>query len=129
MEVKRHEANPEHGRPCILTLTGEPGQLAVHVDREDRSLWLFATGPRGGDRGRWVCPVTRAGAMALWTQDPGVGFYGAEHHLRIRDGELWLFRSVHDQRTWFRMQLTPEAREMLLLCLREWAHVAQGAPA
>jgi hypothetical protein len=127
VEVERFDVNekPDSGRPRIVEFRGREGTLAVHVSRGDGSLWLFALGPRGGDRGTVAVSVPRAVALLAWLDGETTGFYAGGTWIRWRetgDGEpfeLIVAKSVMG-RHW-RMRFDAPARDELLACLRGWA--------
>lgn len=119
MRAERHESNPEHGRPKIASFTAREGALAVHCNRDDGALWLFATGPAGGDRGQLVFPLRRAGELLAWTSQPAALLSGGgSGWMSLRNGVL-----VVGVSGWSRQLKLPfgDAADELLLCLREWA--------
>lgn len=125
VKVERFTPNPEHGRPMVASFTGREGRLAVHCSREDGSLWLFAEGPKGGDRGTVVVPVRQAGAVLAWVDDedaetmmPSTG----RGYLALRYGGVMV--GVPGWSRDWRMKLDPVVREELRTCLREWANAA-----
>jgi hypothetical protein len=118
MVAERFEPNSEHGRPKIASFTSPEGAIAVHCDRDDGALWLFAHGPSGGDRGRLVFPLSRAADLLAWTEaSDGLISGGARGRMALRDGRL-----IVGVTGWSRTLNLPfgDAAEFLL-CLREWA--------
>lgn len=128
--VTRHDpaAHPDHGRPCILELKGKAGKLAVHVSRDDRSLWLFATGPSGGDRGR-VCLATRlAPQLAEWLAGGCEGSFvlggGSSNFMVGADVvSVWRITARYNRASW-EMPLEPDVRAVLVEALHGWANAA-----
>lgn len=111
---------PDHKRPRVMEMRHyKSGTLAVHCSREDGSLWLFALGPRGGDRGHVVVPIRRADELAVWLDgDLSENFVGGAGLIRIRDGSL----VIRDRKATkvFAMQLDEKDQAEFATCLREW---------
>jgi hypothetical protein len=133
--TERHEADPTHGRPRILTIKGREGEVSVHVDRESKALWLFATGPRGGDRGRWAVAPSRTTEVQHWLAGVHEPIYGAEHYLRVverartgaRVRQLELFKSAMGR--WFTLELDGDAEAELRLAVGTWVEACEAAGA
>lgn len=127
------DEQPTAGRPRVLALRGDAGELAVHVLRENGSLWLYATGPRGGDRGMVVIPTRRAGALAEWLRD------GCRNAAPSTTGALWIeddgegnLRAIVAERAGRRdrwtLKLDAEMHAELTTCLSSWAETMKHAP-
>lgn len=116
--------SPDSGRPVVLELHGPEGKLAVHCERGSNALYVYATGPRGGDRGYVAFGPKRAGEVLSLVAgaDDGEALYGAGAWLELTAARVEL--RPHAQHGW-RMTLVGEAREHLLACLREWAATAK----
>lgn len=146
IEVERFDISqvPDHGRPRVMELRGKPGVLGLHCKRDDGSLWLFAVGPAGGDRGEVVVPVRYAPQLAAWLDGEARGAMPSTM------GVLYLDPPDHwpSYRTWpdgaermlvvrkraglsskWEMPLDAAATDKLLTALREWeeACVRMGA--
>lgn len=130
MKIERHDIaeHPEHGRPRILTIEGKEGALHVHVERERGTLFIYAIGPMGGDRGRVVIGAPRAHEVRQWLRSGERPLYGG-------DGVyLWLTnwrderivrmgKSSVSSKVW-RMVIDDEAEAVLRECLTAWADQA-----
>lgn len=125
--ITRYDPDESHGRPLVMRIIGEEGQLAVHCDRETGGLWLFASGPRGGDKGGVVFGLKAAADVAAWAQEPTerpLVFNGA---LLLRErAEGWKLHVVPRGRPMWTITLDAAALEELRTCLREWARAAAG---
>lgn len=119
--VERFDINdePTHGRPCIAMFTGRAGQLAVHCDRDDGTLWLFAHGPAGGNRGRLALGLQRAGEVLAWLDDPTTLLSGVHAWMTLRDGKLYVRRN--GSTVAWQMPFDPAGLAEFEGCLREWA--------
>lgn len=118
--------SPDSGRPRVLELHGPEGKLAVHCERATGALYVYATGPRGGDRGYVAFGQNRAGEVLALVEgaDDGEALYGAGSWLELTAARVEL--RPHAQHGW-RMALVGDAREHLLTCLREWATAVRRA--
>lgn len=113
-----------HRRPCIAEFMDSGGKLAIHCDRDDGSLWLFATGPRGGDRGKIAFALSRAGFVRAWCQQGCVGaIYGARHWVNINVDHVEIH--PHGRAERWKLTLSPDARAELVLAIRSWAEAAE----
>jgi hypothetical protein len=112
-------------RPRIVEFTSPTGTLSVHCSREDGSLWLFAAGPRGADRGTLAFPVARAQALLDWTQDPQKIIGGARYMMYVKLWTVVIKKQTHVLRD-FRMVFAEDEDAFLelLTALREWAEAA-----
>lgn len=109
---------PEHGRPKVAEFTGREGSVAVHCSREDGSLWLFAKGPAGGDRGGLAVPLESAGELWLWAENPTPLMPVGGGWLAVRRGKLHV--AARGRRALV-MVFDDAALAELLTCLRSWA--------
>ena len=118
--------DPTHGRPRLAALSGPEGELAIHVERESKTLWLFANGPKGGDRGKVIVPVRHAGRLVEWIDAGGDQAFGpgGEGYMVLRDGKL-VVSVVGWRRSW-QIALSDVDREGFLGILRQWAAAALG---
>lgn len=135
------DAVPDHRRPRVASFACREGALNVHVSRDDGSLWLFAQGPAGGDRGRMVIALKQAGDLREWL-DVGsrpraeassrrMPFGGGRTYLVLRDPPVRQ-PGVHVQVVvgvsgWTRRLILPfdvQGFDELMACLREWATAA-----
>jgi hypothetical protein len=117
--IERFAPDPSHGRPRVMALSSKAGTLNVHVQVEDRSLWLFAVGPAGGNRGDLAFGTKRAGEVLAWTQAPERPLGGVRGYMVIRNGSLIVGMGGWS-RQW-QMKLDDAARDELLTWLSEWA--------
>lgn len=127
VEVERFDVSkvPDHGRPEVARFTGRTGSVAVHCSREDGSLWLFAKGPRGGERARVTVPVRLAGDVLAWQERHVEGSpmpcTGAGR-LAIK-GELPA-AYIRGEREILYLPLGEAGAAEFATCLREWAEAA-----
>lgn len=128
VEVERFDItrHPEHGRPRVVEFRSPAGKLVVHCSRDDGSLWMFAVGPAGGDRGQVILPVRRVADVEAWVDgNRTTGLGGGKGYLLMR-GDFVLVRRIGVTRDW-RMEFDAEGREELLTVLREWAAAVRAA--
>lgn len=132
IEIDRPAAlDPTHGRPRVLALTGREGRLAVHIQRDDGSLWLFASGPKGGDRGKVVVATRVADKLAAWIADECADtfHYTGRGWITLRpgpDGDRTVVVGTSGlSRTW-KMRLDPASLAILVECLHGWATAARS---
>lgn len=128
--VQRFEPEPSHGRPRIAEFAGPEGAFSVHCNREDGSLWLFASGPRGGERGRAAWGQHRADEMLAWLDhDDRSPLFGGEGLIywfaRIEGGARVLQMDTQGARRGFGLHLDPAAVDEFKVCLREWAEAVK----
>jgi hypothetical protein len=107
VEVERFDVNSEEqrgfGRPRVVCFrVPKKGQIDVRVQRDDGSLWLWALGPAGGERGKVVVGVKRAAAVVEFVKADDGARYGAhlsggEYRLGIR--RPWKDRAVDEETT------------------------------
>lgn len=113
--------SPTAGRPCVLRLHGPEGTLAVHFERDTGWLWMFALGPRGGERGRLAVPNQRA-AEAIAMIVSGERLYGGECWMWIdRERERVVVRGTTVMAKGWSMKLDDDAVTALAGCVRRWA--------
>lgn len=129
IEVEGFTPDPTHGRPRLVEFRGREGRLSVHVERETKALWLFASGPKDGDRGHVVFPVTMAARLVEWLAG------GMRNAAPSTTGVLWIEGPRADERmvvvakdalhrSKWQMQFDPKAESVLTTLLREWAEKA-----
>lgn len=124
--MERIRPNPEHGRPVIALLTSRDGQVSINCARETGALWLFATGPYGGDRGHVVLGLSRADAVLAWLDAPdGLLLGGASSSWLSLRGKVLHLGGRAAARGGLKLTLDDDVRDEFLLCLREWASVAR----
>jgi hypothetical protein len=112
---------PDHGRPEVVRFTGQAGVVQVHCDREDGSLWLFAKGPRGGERARVTVPVRLAGDVLGWLERAD-GEYMPSTGGRLKVKYVGTApRVVVLGREGLSLPVGEEALGEFRTCLREWA--------
>lgn len=125
---------PGAGRPRIVSFTSREGELSVHCSREDGGLWLLASGPSHGDRGRVVVPVKAAESLAAWLdsecRDSFRSGYGDSCTLMLgattkgaRAVALTKITTRYNASRWS-MVLDADAEVELVACLREWVLAA-----
>lgn len=143
VEVERFniDEHPEHGRPLVVRFTGKKGRLEVRVERSNGALWIFATGPQGGERGQVVVSPTRAGDAIAFTEAGPDGRYvlgGSDYRFSIR--RPWRDREVDNVTTdrlvsmtrgtslnSFTLRFEAPQLDELFTCLREWAGASLAA--
>lgn len=134
------DAVPDHKRPRVMQFTAREGSLSVHCSRENGSLWIFATGPAGGDRGTMTVPVARAGDLLTWVGRSGergafqaggasLSLRGQYPGVKVAEGERLLVVSRSTGRRVWRMRMDSEAADELLRCLVAWAKEAERGAA
>lgn len=126
-EVERFDVSkvPDHGRPRVVEFSAPEGRLALHVSREDGSLWLFGEGPRGGQHGPAVFPLSMAERMLTWLDG------GAQGAAPSTMGVVWLDRNEDERKLVIKkdamhqrgltMPFDSNAVKELTTALREWA--------
>lgn len=137
VEVERFniDEHPEHGRPLVVRFTGKKGRLDVRVERSNGALWIFATGPMGGERGRVAISPRRAGDAIAFTEAGPDGRYvlgGADYRFTLR--RPWREREVDTETTdrlvsmtkgssmnSFTLRFERAQLDELFTCLRQWA--------
>jgi hypothetical protein len=124
--VERFKPDPMHGRPKIATFTTSEGELAVHCARDDGSLWVFAHGPRGGDRGECAWGLGRANEVLGWLdRDDRSPLYSSHGWLvvsaRVVGGGVILSMFKGGSLRSFSISLDEAAHREFRTCLREWA--------
>lgn len=125
--IERPEPSPDAGRPCILRLSGKKGALAVHFELDTKALWLFGTGPAGGQYGPAVFPPSMAARVAEWAEDGGWKPAPSSMGVLLLDWlnederKLKLTSSIGNSRAWWSMPIDSQACDVLLGCIREWA--------
>lgn len=121
--VERFEPNPDHGRPKIVSFKGRAGTLAIHVERDSGTLWLYPTGPSGGDRGQVVFSPARAAAAAEWCMAPEELLVGVRGWIALRGGVLHVDGGARQR---LHLQLDGESTTALLECVDAWAARARA---
>lgn len=142
--VERFDVDAEEqravGRPRVAAFSvPKRGRFDARVQRDDGSLWLWAIGPSGGDRGRVVFGLKRAAlvldfANAITASNDGGGpsLSGGEYALRVR--RPWKDHAVDEETTDrlvsvtkglslkpFTLRFDAAALDELATLLREWA--------
>lgn len=130
--IERPAPSDTAGRPAILKLTTREGTLSVHVQREDRTLYLFAIGPSGGDRGMVVFAARRASDVLDWTS-AGEGRANSGGGMLVwgeftGDGSRKLMVHAAGRRRPWAITLDPPAITTLIECLDAWAAAVGAAP-
>lgn len=125
--IERFDVSLSDGtRPKVAEFRSPDGTLAIHCSREDGSLWLFATGPRGGDRGHLALPLHRADAVTEWLDHPDTVLRASGHYMTLRVRTLIVRRpGVTGKDLQMIFADGDMAWEELQLALRTWAETAQ----
>lgn len=123
MTVERFERlDPASGRPMIGRLRVNGGQVEIRVDREDRSLWLFFLGPRGGDLGHMAFPLRRAADVFEWAHRDGAALVASDVRVEYSAGRLrWRTRGKA-----YALVVSLEDWVELRSALLAWASLAYG---
>jgi hypothetical protein len=153
VEVERFDVNSEEqqgaGRPRVACFrVPKEGQIDVRVQRDDGSLWLWALGPAGGERGHIVLAMNRAlmaveFANAIHATDErygaGPGLSGGSNYaLRVR--RPWKDRAIDTETTdrlvsvtkgmgmaSFTLRFDEAALDELATLMREWGATTLAA--
>jgi hypothetical protein len=121
----------EHGRPKLASFSGPEGELACHVSREDGSLWLFAHGPSGGDRGFVLVQVGEAHRLGAWLDDGPAGAFHASASrsswLELAAGSVTVasISTRYNMKRWS-LDLDDAAERQLRELLSAWIGVARA---
>lgn len=115
---------PDAGRPKVAALTSRrQGSLDIHLSR-DGSLWLFAVGPSGGNRGELHFRIADAPDLLKWMEAPDRLLPAGHAWIKLEDDDTLIVGIPGHKRKW-RLDLNHDAVIGFNRFIHAWATAAR----